>query len=251
VSFVLVTNDDGVHSPGLAALADSASDLGSVVVIAPDRNRSAIGHALTLDSPLRADEIRSGVFSVDGTPTDCVNLGVHGLVDGRPRLVVSGINLGANLGDDITYSGTVCAAMEAALMGFPSIAFSLDAREFTFDDLARSSAVVTYLINTVVSIGLPSGIFLNVNIPSGVISGISLTFQGKRHYGEGIVKKTDPRGRSYFWIGGGENGFADLPGSDCNAIAAGHVSITPLRTGLTSESALQLLADWPLSFTMD
>ncbi len=251
MSFILVTNDDGIHSPGLACLVDAVSEGDPVVVVAPDRNRSAIGHALTLDSPLRAEEIRNGVFSVDGTPTDCVNLGVHGLVAGKPSLVVSGINLGANLGDDITYSGTVCAAMEAALMGFPAIAFSLAAREFSIDDLTRSTSVVRYLVNTLLVSGLPEGIFLNVNIPSGSINGISLTRQGKRHYGEGIVQKTDPRGRSYYWIGGGDSGFEDIPGSDCNAIAAGHVSITPLRTGFTSESALQSMADWPLSFTMD
>jgi 5'-nucleotidase len=251
MSFILVTNDDGVHSPGLASLADAVSAAGPVVVVAPDRNRSAIGHALTLDSPLRAEEIRSDVFSVDGTPTDCVNLGVHGLVAGKPKLVVSGINQGANLGDDITYSGTVCAAMEAALMGFPAIAFSLDSREFSLADLTRSSAVVEYLVTSVLASGLPSGTFLNVNIPAGPISGICLTCQGQRHYGEGIVHKKDPRGRSYYWIGGGDAGFADIPGSDCNALAAGQVSITPLRTGLTSESALQSLADWPLDFTLD
>lgn len=251
MSFILVTNDDGVHSPGLASLADAVSGIGPVVVVAPDRNRSAIGHALTLDSPLRAEEIRSGVFAVDGTPTDCVNLGVHGLVEGRPKLVVSGINRGANLGDDITYSGTVCAAMEAALMGFPAIAFSLDSREFSVDDLSRSTAVAEYLVRTLFATGSPPGTFLNVNIPSGAISGISLTCQGKRHYGEGIVEKTDPRGRSYYWIGGAAPGFEDIPGSDCNAIAAGQVSVTPLRTGMTSESGLQLMAAWPLSFTMD
>ncbi len=251
MSFVLVTNDDGIHSPGLANLADAVTGIGPVVIVAPDRNRSAIGHALTLDSPLRAEEIRKNVFSVDGTPTDCVNLGVHGLIDGKPKLVVSGINLGANLGDDITYSGTVCAAMEAALMGFPAIAFSLDSREFTVDDLARTSAVVDYVVGMVLSADLPHGIFLNVNIPTGPINGIRFTCQGKRHYGEGIVQKIDPRGRSYYWIGGANPGFEDITGSDCNAIAAGQVSITPLRTGLTSESGLQLLADWPLSFTMD
>ncbi len=251
MSFVLATNDDGIHSPGLAALAETVSEVEPVVVVAPDRNRSAIGHALTLDSPLRAEEIRSGVFAVDGTPTDCVNLGVHGLVGGTPKLVVSGINLGANLGDDITYSGTVCAAMEAALMGFPAIAFSLDAREFATDDLTRAAEVVDYLVRYVLAAGLPPGIFLNVNVPSGAITGIRLTRQGKRHYGEGLVHKTDPRGRSYYWIGGGLAGFEDIPGSDCNAVAAGLVSITPLRTGLTSEAALEQLADWDLSFSMD
>ncbi len=251
MSFILATNDDGVHSPGLAALVEAASTIEKTVVVAPDRNRSAIGHALTLDSPLRADEIRDGVFAIDGTPTDCVNLGVHGLVDGKPDLVVSGINLGANLGDDITYSGTVCAAMEAALMGFPSIAFSLDAREFNTDDLSRATDVVTYLVKYVLTSGLPDGTFLNVNIPSGVIKGICLTRQGKRHYGEGIVHKTDPRGRSYYWIGGGFTGFEDIPGSDCNAISENQVSITPLRTGLTSEAALEQLAAWDLSMVLD
>lgn len=251
MSFILATNDDGIHSPGLATLVDAVATFEQVVVVAPDRNRSAIGHALTLDTPLRAEEIRSGFFAVDGTPTDCVNLGVHGLVEGKPQMVISGINLGANLGDDITYSGTVCAAMEAALMGFPAIAFSLDTREFCKDDLARAFSVVDYLVQHVLKKGLPPGIFLNVNIPSGRIKGVSFTRQGKRHYGEGIVHKTDPRGRSYYWLGGGFTGFEDIPGSDCNAIAAGHVSITPLRTSMTSEAALEQLTGWNLTFAMD
>lgn len=251
MSFILATNDDGVHSPGLAALIEAVSGADRVVVVAPDRNRSAIGHALTLDSPLRADEIRQDVFAVDGTPTDCVNLGVHGLVDGKPELVVSGINLGANLGDDITYSGTVCAAMEAALMGFPSIAFSLDSASFTSDDLIRATKVAGCLISYVLSAGIPDGIFLNVNIPSGSVRGIQFTRQGKRHYGEGIVHKVDPRGRSYYWLGGGFAGFEDIPGSDCNAVAANYVSVTPLRTGLTSEAALEQLANCDLSILLD
>ncbi|MCF6179027.1 MAG: 5'/3'-nucleotidase SurE [Geopsychrobacter sp.] len=251
MSFILVTNDDGVHSPGLASLADAVPAAERTFVVAPDRNRSAIGHALTLDSPLRVDEIRHDVFSVDGTPTDCVNLGVHGLFNGQPKLVVAGINLGANLGDDITYSGTVCAAMEAALMGIPAIAFSLDVRQFIIEDLSRAVAVARQLINFVLDSSLPTGTFLNVNIPAGKISGVSLTRQGKRHYGEGVVRKTDPRGRHYYWIGGGFTGFEDLPGSDCNAVAAGEVSITPLRTGLTNEKALKQLADWNFSLTLD
>ncbi|WP_020675857.1 5'/3'-nucleotidase SurE [Geopsychrobacter electrodiphilus] len=251
MSFILVTNDDGVHSPGLACLADAVAEFHQIVIVAPDRNRSAIGHALTLDSPLRADEIRRGVFSIDGTPTDCVNLGVHGLVEGKPLLVVSGVNLGANMGDDITYSGTVCAALEAALMGIPAIAFSLDAREFTHADLIRVSTIARNLVRQVLIIGMAEGTFLNVNIPTGEINGICLTCQGKRHYGEGIIQKTDPRGRIYYWIGGGIAGFENIPGSDCNAVAAGQVSITPLRTGLTSEVALKEMADWDLSRTLD
>ncbi len=251
MSFILATNDDGVHSPGLAALVDAVAELGEVVVIAPDRNRSAIGHALTLDAPLRADELREGVFSVDGTPTDCVNLGVHGLVAERPSLVVSGINLGANLGDDITYSGTVCAALEAALMGYPALAFSLDARSFSAEDLSRATRFAHNLVRIILTNGLPDGIFLNINFPSGPYSGCAVTCQGKRHYGEGLVKKTDPRGRSYYWLGGGLNDFEDIPGSDCNAIAAGNVSITPLRTGMTSESALDTLSRWDLSAALE
>lgn len=251
MSFVLVTNDDGVHSPGLAALADAVSALGQIVVVAPDRNRSAIGHALTLDSPLRVEQLRKGVYAVDGTPTDCVNLGVHGLVNGKPGLVVSGINLGANMGDDITYSGTVCAAMEAALMGFPALAFSLDAREFTTEDLSRAAQVAGSLSALVAERGLPEGTFLNINIPAGPCLGYELTRQGKRHYGEGLVEKTDPRGRSYYWLGGGLDGFEDIPGSDCNAVAASRVSITPLRTGMTSEAALETMAGWDFSAVMD
>jgi len=251
VSFILVTNDDGVHSPGLACLAEAAAEFHKTVIVAPDRNRSAIGHALTLESPLRAEEIRTGVFSIDGTPTDCVNLGVHGLVEGRPRLVVSGVNLGSNMGDDITYSGTVCAAMEAALMGIPAIAFSLDAKAFTHPDLIQVTTIARNIVQFVLEKGLADGIFLNVNIPAGEISGISLTRQGKRRYGEGIVHKTDPRGRSYYWLGGGFAGFEDIPGSDCNAVAVGLVSITPLRTGLTSEVALQKMASWDLSRVLD
>lgn len=251
MSFLLATNDDGVHSPGLAALADAMLDLGEVVVVAPDRNRSAIGHALTLDLPLRAEELRRHVFAVDGTPTDCVNLAAHGLVDGKPSLVVSGINLGANLGDDITYSGTVCAAMEAALMGFPALAFSLDAASFGTEDLDRAARFARKLVAHVQSVGLPAGTFLNVNFPSGPYAGYEWTSQGKRHYGEGLVKNTDPRGRSYYWIGGGAPGFEDIPGSDCNAIANARVSITPLRTGMTCESALATLSQWDLAAVMD
>jgi len=136
-------------------------------------------------------------------------------------------------------------------MGFPAIAFSLDSRAFTVEALTRSAAVVDFVVKRVLSDGLPLGTFLNVNIPDSAIRGISLTFQGKRHYGEGIVQNTDPRGRSYYWIGGNSPGFENIPGSDCNAIASGQVSITPLRTGLTSEPALQAMKTWPLSFAME
>lgn len=250
MSFILATNDDGVHSPGLAALADAIAELTEVVVVAPDRNRSAIGHALTLDSPLRAEPLRQGVFAVDGTPTDCVNLAVHGLIQQKPQMVVSGINRGANLGDDISYSGTVCAAKEASLMGYPALAFSLDARDFSADDLIRASRFARDLVRHVFVTGLPPGIFLNINFPSGPFAGCELTRQGKRHYGEGIVTKTDPRGRNYYWVGGGAVGFEDIPGSDCNAMRASKVSITPLKTGMTCETALKTFSSWDLTAIM-
>lgn len=247
MSYILVTNDDGVHSPGLAALADAAARIAPVVIVAPDRNRSAIGHALTLYAPLRADELRPGVFAVDGTPTDCVNLGVHGLVEGKPLLVVSGINSGANLGDDITYSGTVSAALEATLMGYPALAFSLNSRIFETDALSVATMVSESLMRSVLQHGLPSDTFLNINIPLGRINGIRLTRQGKRRYAEEIVHKIDPRGRSYYWIGGGVGSFEDVPGTDCHAVNAGLVSVTPLTTGFTNHAVFAQLEGWQLS----
>lgn len=244
---ILVTNDDGVRSPGLRALAECMQDIGDVFVVAPDRNRSAVGHALTLDLPLRAEEIKTGIFAVDGTPTDCVNLGIHGLLKKRPDLVVSGINLGSNIGDDITYSGTVSAALEAALMGLPAFAVSLDCRQFHGDDLATASTFSRHLAETIRKNGLPRGTFLNVNVPAGGCAGVSLTRQGKRRYGEAVVCNKDPRGRHYYWIGGSEVGFEDIPGTDCSALRDGMISVTPLHTNLTHEQSYVELQKWELT----
>jgi len=164
---ILVTNDDGIHSPGLHALAERLAEIARVVVVAPDRERSAVGHALTLHSPLRAEEIRPDCFAVDGTPTDCVNLGIHGLLTGRPALVVSGINKGGNMGDDITYSGTVSAAMEATLMGVPAFAVSLAGTAFGLDDFAPAAEFSLALARHIVERKLPPDTFLNVNVPAG------------------------------------------------------------------------------------
>jgi 5'-nucleotidase len=243
---ILVTNDDGIRSYGIRALAEALSELGRVVVVAPDRNRSAVGHALTLEHPLRADELKPDVFAVDGTPTDCVNLGIHGLIRATPDLVVSGINCGSNVGDDITYSGTVCAAMEASLMGLPAMAVSLDTRHFNAEDLALAGKFTMRLAEQVMRCGLPSDTFLNVNIPSGGCCGVVWTRQGKRKYGEAVICNQDPRGRNYYWIGGGDVGFEDIPGSDCNALQNGMISVTPLRTNLTDERSLIDLNDWSL-----
>ena len=243
---ILVTNDDGVHSPGLTALARSLAVLGRVVVVAPDRERSAVGHALTLHAPLRAEEIRPDVFAVDGTPTDCVNLGIHGLLTEKPRLVVSGINRGGNLGDDITYSGTVAAAMEATLMGVPAFAVSLAGERFLDQDFGAAATFSRQLAERLLDKGLPLDTFLNVNVPAGCPRGVRLTLQGKRRFADLVVEKLDPRGRKYYWIGGGEIGFHDVPGSDFHAVHRSYISITPLHLDLTNHQAFVPLEKWGL-----
>lgn len=243
---ILVTNDDGIQSPGIATLAESLSAIGRVVVVAPDRERSAVGHSLTLHSPLRAEEVRPDVFAADGTPTDCVNLGIHGLIAERPDLVVSGINRGGNLGDDITYSGTVAAAMEATLMGVPAFAVSLESGPFQAADFAESARIATALAKTMLERGLPPDTLLNVNVPAGTPRGIRMTRQGKRIYGDVVVENVDPRGRKYYWIGGGELGFHNVEGTDFHAVHANLVSITPLHLDLTNYRSFDDLAAWDL-----
>ena len=237
---ILVANDDGIQSEGLTRLAKAMETVDAVVVVAPDREQSAVSHALTIGRPLRADEVRPGWFAVDGTPTDCVNLALNGLLTERPWLVVSGINLGANLGDDVTYSGTVSAAMESVLLGIPAIAFSQVGRvAFDFDaaaDFARA------LVTTLKLRPLPPDTLLNVNVPEGSRpSGYAVTRLGKRRYGDAIVEKTDPRGRKYYWIGGDELAFSDEPGTDFAAMRKGLISVTPLHLDLTNYESLAAL----------
>lgn len=249
---ILVTNDDGIHSPGLRVLARSLQTHGHVVVVAPDRERSAVSHALTLHSPLRAIEQSADWWAVDGTPTDCVNLGIHGLLKTAPDLVVSGINLGANLGDDLTYSGTVAAAMEATLMGVPALAVSLAADRFGEEDFLWAGRWAAQLAASVRDHGLPVDTFLNVNIPAGQPQGMQLTRQGKRRYADAVVQKVDPRGRAYYWIGAGELSFQELEGTDAHAIQHGKVSVTPLHLDLTNYAAFERLRDWmqwPMALT--
>jgi len=246
---ILVTNDDGIHSAGIKALADALRRVGDVAVVAPDRERSAVGHALTLHHPLRAVQIENDVFSVDGTPTDCVNLGIHNLISFKPDLVVSGINRGANLADDVTYSGTVSAAMEAALMGIPSFAISL-VTEGGGEHYAAAAGFAARLAREVVARGLPADTFLNVNVPDlpeQLLRPPLITSQGKRRYEGLIIDKLDPRGRKYYWIGSGEQTFLDLEGTDCHAVSRGHISITPLHPDLTNHASLKLLHGWELS----
>lgn len=241
---ILVTNDDGIHSPGLRVLADALKCLGRVVVVAPDRERSAISHALTLHSPLRAVAKGTDVWAVDGTPTDCVNLGIHGLLKATPDLVVSGINQGSNLGDDLTYSGTVAAAMEATLMGVPAMAVSLDAQRFEAEDFRWGGLWAARLAAMIREHGLPVDTFLNVNVPAARPHGLKLTRQGKRRYADAVVSNTDPRGRTYYWIGAGELSFHDLEGTDVHAVERGWVSVTPLHLDLTNYAAFAHLHRW-------
>ncbi len=244
---LLVSNDDGVHSPGLAALAEALSGLGRVVVVAPDRERSAVGHALTLHRPLRMREVRQDWYAVDGTPTDCVHLGIHGVLERPPDLLVAGINHGPNLADDITYSGTVGVAMEGALLGVPSFAVSVAAEEdFRFEVAAR---VARRIARRVAEQGLPQRTFLNVNVPNVAaeqeIRGFRVTRQGRRVFGSGVVRNVDPRGKTYYWIGARELGWVERTGdTDVEAVEAGYVSVTPVRTDLTDHAFRRELEGW-------
>ena len=246
---ILLTNDDGVRAPGLAALAEAMTALGEVFIIAPDREQSAVGHALTLHHPLRANKIGENIFAVDGTPTDCVNLGIHSLLSFKPDLVVSGINRGANLGDDVTYSGTVSAAMEATLMGIPAIAVSLvTSTEGTNYQAAAQFAVK--LAGIVHKEGLPEDTFLNVNVPDlpwERLRAPLVTSQGKRSYEGTIINNVDPRGRNYYWIGTVDLHFQDIEGSDYFAVSRGHISVTPLHLDLTNYNSISILQKWQMS----
>jgi 5'-nucleotidase len=237
---LLVTNDDGVHAPGLAALAEALGELGEVYVVAPEREQSACGHSLTLHRPLRTHRWGERRFAVNGTPSDCVNLGVLGFLPERPVLVASGINHGSNLGDDVTYSGTVSAAMEGTLLGVPSIAISL----MDGGDVAEAARVAKLIAMRVLVSGLPPKTLLNVNVPGVPPRGIRLTQLGQRMYSEKIVEQTDPRGRTHYWIGAGPPQWEALEGTDMGAVHEGYVAVTPLHLDLTNHRALAQMADW-------
>ncbi|MDP8222330.1 MAG: 5'/3'-nucleotidase SurE [Candidatus Lernaella stagnicola] len=242
---ILVTNDDGIDAPGIHALAEALAELGDVVVSAPDGNRSASAHSLTLDHPLRIQQVRPGWFACDGTPADCVHVALNGFLrDERPLLVVAGINAGGNLGQDITYSGTVMAALEATLLGVPAFAVSVDAR--TQIDYSGAVAMATRVARRVLANGLPPTVLLNLNVPSASpeqIKGIKLTRQGRRLYGDEIDERMDPRGREYYWIGGQELGFEQIDGSDMVAVRQGFASLTPISADLTDHSYLEKMMD--------
>jgi 5'-nucleotidase len=236
---ILVTNDDGYFSPGLIALADALRPLGDVVVVAPEREASAVGHALTLRRPLRLQEVERGVYAVDGTPTDCVNLAIAEVLRGRPDLVVSGINKGLNIGDDVTYSGTVAGALEGALLGHQAIAVSL---EFTRDrwDFHPAASVAASLAGALLARPLPARTFLNVNVPQGQPRGWRITVQARRNHITKVNRREDPRDRPYFWIEEAQDDWEPDERSDHRAIKDGYVSITPLQPDLTDHAALTL-----------
>jgi len=234
---ILVTNDDGVHSEGIHALAEALDRLGDVIVVAPHIEASAIGHALTLRRPLRMEKLRDRVYEVDGTPTDCVNVALTQLFDTAPDLVVSGINKGFNLGDDVTYSGTVSGALEGALLGVPSIAVSLERTSGTYD-FGPSARATAAIASAVLEHGLPGRTFLSVNVPTGEPRGMRVTVQGKRNHVTVVSERTDPRGKSYYWIEEGENNWEPHDLSDFQAVKDGYLSITPLQPDLTAHDAM-------------
>jgi 5'-nucleotidase len=239
---ILITNDDGIYSEGIRKLAEACAAVGDVSIVAPDREQSAASHALTLNRPLRLLQIEENEWIVDGTPTDCVNLAVLKLFkENRPDIVVSGINFGPNLGDDVTYSGTISAAFEGALLNVPSIAFSaVVGKHFSFDRCATFAAELTRIA---LEQHRDPRIILNVNFPNSEFAGVRITRLGRRIYSEGIIERLDPRGRKYYWIGGeppvwhsGEDG-----GTDFEAVNEGFVSITPLHLDLTHHESIPRL----------
>lgn len=239
---ILVTNDDGYFSPGLEALAAALEPLGTVVVVAPETEASAVGHALTLRRPLRLQGIRAGVYAVDGTPTDCVNLAISEILKGAPDLVVSGINKGLNIGDDVTYSGTVAGALEGALLGYPAMAVSL---QFTTGawDFGPAASVAAALAAALLDRPLPARSFLNVNVPHGHPRGTRVTVQAKRNHITKVNKRTDPRGRDYFWIEEAEDDWQRHDQSDHQAILDGYVSVSALQPDMTDHAALALVEE--------
>jgi 5'-nucleotidase len=239
---ILVTNDDGIHARGLQALADALAPLGEVHVVAPDREQSAVGHALTLHRPLRVDRVADRKFAVNGTPSDCVNLAVLGLLPEPPVLVASGVNHGSNLGDDVTYSGTVSAAMEGTLLGVSSLAVSqADPDGESFE---AAGAVALAVATRLLVEGLPAKTLLNVNVPRGAVKGIRLTRLGHRVYREKVIREVDPRGRPYYWIGAGPPEWAEDTDADIAAVHAGFASVTPLHLDLTHHGALGRMTEW-------
>ena len=244
---ILLSNDDGYQAPGLQALATELASIADIHVVAPDRDRSGASNSLTLDNPIRARKADNGFTFVDGTPTDCVHLAITGLLESEPDMVVSGINSGANMGDDVLYSGTVAAAMEGRFLGYPAIAVSMVTGGERPQHYTTAARVTLELVQRVIAGSLPADTILNVNVPDlpwEQIKGMQATRLGHRHKSEPVVKDHDPRGRPVYWVGpvGSEQDAG--PGTDFHAVRSGHVSITPLDVDLTRYDAINGIASW-------
>lgn len=255
---ILLTNDDGISAMGLEMLHDALKHLGNVVVYAPDRQRSAVGHGVSLHHPLRVTKIKPNWYMVDGTPADCVILAVRKLLGRKPDLIVSGINAGANLGDDVTYSGTVAGAYEGMLLRIPSFAISIINHNPRHYEPAQKMAAA--MAQYILAHGLPEDVMLNINLPDlplSSIGGMAVTSMGRRNYQDEIVERKDPRNGTYYWIGGAQPDHYITPGCDFEAIENNKISITPLKRNLTDYEALetlqkglpQLLPDIPCAAT--
>jgi 5'-nucleotidase len=242
---ILVSNDDGYQAPGLAALAEALSVIAEVTVVAPERDRSGASNSLTLDLPIRAGRAENGFIRVDGTPTDCVHVAITGMLDDEPDMVVSGINAGPNMGDDVLYSGTVAAATEGRFLGLPAIAVSINSHAPQhFETAAR---VARELVETLQHEPMAPDVILNVNVPDAPyerLRGFKATRLGHRHKAEPVVKTRDPRGRTIYWIGPAGPEQDAGPGTDFHALREGWVSVTPLQVDLTRHAALQSLDGW-------
>ena len=242
MSLILVTNDDGIHAPGLYALFEEMKKIGRPVIIAPEQDNSAVSHSLTMNRPLRVRKIEQDIFAIDGTPTDCVTIGIKKVLSEKPALVVSGINPGGNLGDDISYSGTVSAAIEGTMLGVNSFAISLVGEEpFLFKEAAGFAGKLGAMI---LGQQLPGDTLLNVNFPDlplESIKGVKFTRQGRRIYDDAIKETNDPWGRRHYWIGGGIPSWDQGEDTDAMAIASGHISITPVQLDRTNHQTLSFL----------
>jgi len=241
---ILITNDDGYHAAGIIALEQGLREIGDVYVVAPESEMSGASHSLTLSRPLRIRQHDSRHWSVDGTPTDCVTLALNQILgsDLRPTICCSGINPGANLGDDATYSGTVAGALEATILGVPGIAFSLNAnRDHDFTESVSTAVAIT---KKALAEGLPAKTLLNVNVPEGMPKGIRVTRQGFKTWRPAITEHVDPRGKLYYWIGEVRDGFRAEGGTDFEAIDEQYVSVTPMRSDLTNHDVIETMQEW-------
>jgi 5'-nucleotidase len=242
---ILLSNDDGYQARGLRALAEQLAGIAELTIVAPARNHSGASNSLTLDTPLRVEQVDSNVFYINGTPTDCVHVALTGLLDKEPDMVVAGVNHGANLGDDVIYSGTVAAAMEGRFLGFPAIAVSLvlgDGQNF-----ATAATVTRRLVERMIAEPLARDTILNINVPDvpvANLAGVRATRLGFRHKSEPVIKARDPKNQPIYWIGAAGPQADAGPGTDFHAIAAGHVSVTPLKVDLTNHTGIESLGRW-------